>query len=151
MADDAEQIEEVSELDPDDARATAKRWRTEIDMYESKRQSFDERAKKILARYRDERVSKESGRKKMNVLWANIETLKPTTYAQIPKAEVKRRFRDQDPVGRVASMILERACDYFLDCKDTFDEMMRHCRDDYLLIGMGVNWQRYVPHFCDGS
>jgi hypothetical protein len=146
VADTTEKVEDQSELDADENKAVLKRWLTEIKLYEKKRQKFDQRAKKIIKRFKDEREAAQSNAKRMNVLWANIETLKPTVYARTPKAEVKRRFKDQDPVGRVASMILERSVDYFLDCKDRFDEGMRGARDDYLLIGLGVNWQRYVPH-----
>lgn len=145
MSDNGETIEEVSELDPEEDKATLKRWLTEIKLYETKRKKYNERAKKIIKRYKDEREGAKNT-KRLNILWANIETLKPTVYARVPKADVKRRFKDQDPVGRVASIILERAVDCFLDCKDRFDEAMRAGRDDYLLVGMGVNWQRYEPH-----
>jgi hypothetical protein len=141
----SEKIEAVDDLDPDQARATHKRWVTEIKLYEKKRKPFNERAKKITKRYKDERDSKDRT-SRMNILWANIETLEPTVYAQVPKAEVRRRFRDHDPVGRVASTILERSVDYFLDCEDRFDETMQAARSDFLLVGMGVTWQRYVPH-----
>ena len=139
-------IESTTELGEDPA-ALAKRWITEIQLYERKRERFNERGKKILRRYKDERDSQHSTQRRMNVFWANTETLKPTVYAQTPKPEVKRRYRDQDPVGRVASQILERACEYALDCDGRFDEAMRLVRDDYLLVGLGVGWQRYVPHY----
>ena len=139
-------IESTTELG-DDPAALAKRWITEVQLYERKRERFNERGKKIVRRYKDERDSQHSTQRRMNVFWANTETLKPTVYAQTPKPEVKRRYRDQDPVGRVASQILERACEYALDCDDRFDETMRQVRDDYLLVGLGVAWQRYVPHY----
>lgn len=146
MSETAEKIESPSELDKDEGKALHKQWATEIKLFEEKRKSFNERCKKIVKRYKDERESNSSA-KKFNILWANVETLKPTIYASIPKADVKRRFKDQDPVGRVASTLIERAVDYFMDCEDQFNETMEACRDDYVLVGLGVNWQRYVPHF----
>ncbi len=125
--------------------ADAKRIVTEITLYEKTTDKYRKRCEKIVKRYRDERPDKASKGKRMNVLWANIQTLAPTIYAQTPKADVQRRFKDQDPVGRVASTLLERSVDYFLDCDGRFDSVMRQVRDDYLLTGMGVAWQRYNP------
>ena len=149
MASSTAPLETVEELGTDDA-AVAQRWITEINLFEKGRTKFEKRAKKIINRYRDERETKDTNSRKMNLLWANTEVLKPTVYAQTPKASVQRRFKDSDPVGRVASMILERAVDYFLSCDvSRFDSVMRLCRDDYLLVGQAVAWQRYVPHFRD--
>ena len=144
-----DQIETEADLaqEGETARATAKRWITEIKLFEAKREKFEERAKKIIKRYRDEREASDSGKRRLNILWANTETLKPTVYAQTPKASVSRRNKDRDHVGRVASTILERAISTMNDLSDDFDETMIACRDDFLLIGMGASWCRYVPTF----
>jgi hypothetical protein len=59
---------------------------------------------------------------------------------------VTRTFNDPDPVGRVASEVLERALKVSLDNYD-FDQVMKCLRDDYLLFARGVPWVRYVPTF----
>ena len=41
-----------------------------------------------------------------------MQTLSAATFAKLPKPDVSRRFRDNDPVGRVASLILERGLDF---------------------------------------
>jgi hypothetical protein len=139
-------IETAADLG-DDESAVARRWITEIQMFEKDREPFNTRCKRIIRRYRDERDTNQAEQRRLNLLWSNVETLKPTVYAKTPKASVKRRFRDQDPVGRVASIILERSVDYFLSSDvSRFDSVMRSCRDDLLLCGIGVSWQRYVPH-----
>lgn len=143
----APQIESMADLGDDKPQALALRWITEIKLYEKKRERFDERAKKILKRYKDERASARVNDARMNVFWANVETLKPTVYARAPKPVVKRRYRDDDPVARVAATIVERGCDYWVEEEDGFDLTLRACRDDYLTVGLGVSWQRYVPHW----
>jgi len=141
-------IETTKDLGTDDA-ALARRWTTEIQLYEKKFQAYGDQCKKIIRRYRDDRDANQSSQKRFNLLWSNIETLKPSIYTQPPKASVGRRFKDDDPVGRVASEVLERAINYMLTCHSGFDDVMAQCRDDYLIVGRSISWQRYVPHFRD--
>ena len=133
----------------------ARRWLTEIKLYESEHKKFWERCEKIINRYRnsygfneDLTVNKGTSGRRFSLLWANIQTLQPTIFAKPPKAEVQRRFKDKDPVGRLASQILERCLDYFIDNED-YIQTIKNARDDFLIVGLGVHWQRYVPHFKD--
>ena len=82
-----------------------------IAAYESEFKPWEERVRKILKKYRDDKRAKGEAAR-FNVLWSNVQTLKAATYARTPRPDVSRRFRDNDPVGRVASLILERALDF---------------------------------------
>lgn len=113
--------------------------------YDKAAAKWQTQGKKIIKRYLDERGDQAS-RLKYNILWANIETLKPAIYAKTPKPEVERRFLDKDPVGRMASDVLERCLDYYLGATP-FGSTMRQARTDYLLVGRGVAWVRYEPKF----
>ena len=79
------------------------------------------------------------------MLWANVNTLKAATFSRMPKADVSRRFKDNDPVGRVASLILERAMDFEI----THYGDLKHCLEasvyDRFLGGRGSAWVRYEP------
>ena len=79
------------------------------------------------------------------MLWANVNTLKSATFSRMPKADVSRRFKDNDPVGRVASLILERAMDFEI----THYGDLKHCLEasvyDRFLGGRGSAWVRYEP------
>ena len=102
------------------------------------------RTDKILRRYRDERQVN-SMQSRYNMLWANVNTLKAATFSRMPKADVSRRFKDNDPVGRVASLILERAMDFEI----THYGDLKHCLEasvyDRFLGGRGSAWVRYEP------
>ena len=76
------------------------------------------------------------------MLWANTEVLKPSVYARPPIPQVSRRFKDRDPVGRLAAEILERNTAFELERMD-IDATLRNCRDDLLLPGRGTAWVRY--------
>lgn len=123
-------------------------WLGQIDLAEKEDKDFVARGRKIVKRYRDEREANEAMRdgKRLNVLWSNVQTLKPALYSRTPKPDVDRRFKDADANGRLASIVLERALSFSLENSD-FDHVMTQCVEDKLLPGRGVAWIRYVPHF----
>jgi hypothetical protein len=130
-----------------DRRGLARRWQVELELAEKECRNWVDRGRKIVKRYRDERDAMEEDDKRFNILWSNIQTLKPAVYSRKPKPEVSRRFKDQDPVGRVASLILERCLEYELEQYNDFDAAMKNAVEDRLLPGRGIAWVRYEPHF----
>ena len=119
-----------------------------ITAYDRAYKSWQERASKIVKRYRDEqRARQDNDQTKFNILWSNVNTLVPATYSRTPQADVGRRFRDQDPVGRVASLILERALTFEIEQYPDYRATMRQAVQDRFLPGRGTAWARYEPHF----
>jgi hypothetical protein len=115
--------------------------------YDSEFQKWQSRTKKILKRYRDD-TRGQSGNEtaKFNILWSNVQTLIPAVYAKLPKADVSRRFGDNDQVSRVASNLIERCLDFEIEHYSDFRSTMKHCVEDRFLGGRGVAWARYEPH-----
>jgi hypothetical protein len=115
-----------------------------VTQYDKEFAKWSGRTDKILRRYRDERQVN-SMQSRYNMLWANVSTLKAATFSRMPKADVSRRFKDNDPVGRVASMILERAMDFEINHYGD----LKHCLEasvfDRFLGGRGSAWVRYEP------
>ena len=118
-----------------------------IAAYERAFKTWETRADKIVKRYRDEQRAKDNKDTKFNILWSNVNTLVPATYSRIPQADVGRRFRDQDPVGRVASLILERALTFEIEHYPDYRATMREAVLDRFLPGRGIAWARYEQHF----
>lgn len=119
--------------------------RAEITAYEKEYKPWLDRCKGILERYRDirpEPVNQTFVLRKYNILWANVETLKPTLYARIPQIAVERRFKDQDPVGKLASEIAQRLGNYIVQTSEA-DEIFKQCVLDVLLPGRGQAWVSY--------
>lgn len=118
-----------------------------IAAYEREFKPWEQRVDKILKRYRDEkRASGERYNTKFNCLWANIQTLVPACYSRLPQPDVSRRFRDQDPTGRVAALILERALEYEIQHYKDYRRAMKMAVRARFLGGRGVAWARYEPH-----
>jgi hypothetical protein len=127
----------------------ARHWLASIKQAEEHYKAFFNRGDKITRRYRAELEQSEStGGAKFNLFWSNVQTLAPATYSRRPKVEVYRRFRDADPIGRLAAQILQRALQYEVDSGLDFHRALQSCVLDRLLPGQAVAWVRYEPSFA---
>ena len=118
-----------------------------VTAYDNDFKKWEARAQKIIKRYRDDNRSQNTNETaKFNILWSNVQTLIPAVYARLPKADVSRRFGDNDQVGRVASLLIERALDFEIEHYPDFRSTMKHCVEDRFLGGRGTSWVRYEPH-----
>jgi hypothetical protein len=121
-------------------------WYNCIAQYERTFKEWEGRADKIVKRYRDESRSRNNPNAKFNILWSNVQTITPAVFARLPRPDVSRRFRDNDPIGRVASMMLERALEYEIEHYGDYASAMKQAVQDRLLGGRGTAWVRYEPH-----
>lgn len=141
-----------TQIQPSDGRATpevARKWLDVIARYDRAYRTWAERVRKIHKVYTDERTNADGdsitlNNRKLNIYWANIQTLQPAIYQKLPQPNVSRRWKDDDRVARVASEMIERSVTYMFDCQD-MDAVMRQVRDDYLHAGRGQAWVRYEP------
>jgi hypothetical protein len=121
-------------------------WFNCIAQYERTFKEWEGRADKIVKRYRDQSRSQNNPNAKFNILWSNVQTITPAVFARLPRPDVSRRFRDNDPIGRVASMMLERALEYEIEHYGDYASAMKQAVQDRLLGGRGTAWVRYEPH-----
>jgi hypothetical protein len=128
------------------------RWHKELRLADAQEEDWRESGHRIIRRYRAEErdYSKNLDNqdvRKHNILWANVETMKPAMYDTTPIPDVRRRFRDKDEAAKEASELIERALSFSVDEYD-FDEMMEAVVTDYLLVGRGlpkVVYERVEP------
>lgn len=126
----------------------AAEWIKKRAAYERAFKSWKKRAKAIAERYRDYDQN-DAGKKStsdFNILWSNIEVLMPAVFSRLPKPDVSRRWRDNDPVGRVAALLLERALSFEIDHYPDYKAAMANSVLDRFLGGRGTSWVRYEPH-----
>lgn len=124
------------------------RWSAELN-YALKDATYTQwlkRCEMIVKRYRDERDRANLKLRKFNVLWSNVQTLKPLLFSRAPKPVVERRHQDRDPSGRVASQVLERCLSFQIESSKLYDHVSKAV-EDYLLPGMAQVWLRYNPSF----
>ena len=130
------------------AETTVNYWIEQITQYESTFKKWMSRVEKIEKRYRDEQsqVARPNATAKFNILWSNVQTIVPAVFSRLPKPDVSRRFKDNDPVGRVAAEILERALDFEIEHYPDYRGAMKNSVLDRFLGGRGTSWVRYEPH-----
>jgi len=131
---------------PEDAgkgeTGVVKRWLLELKLADKRESDWRKKSERVLKRYRQKEFKKYS----FNILWSNTETMRPAIYNSLPKPDVRRRFKDEDPIGKIVSEVLSRALEFGMDTTN-FDSQIRGCVLDMLLPGRGVARVRYVPSF----
>ena len=131
-----------------------KYWLDELEDSDETEKDWRDDANKVVDIYRGEDVAataigsdgQKMRKNTFNILWSNIETLKPAIYNKTPVPNVQRRFKDEDQLGKAVAQVLERSLEFMVDASD-FDRPMSDAVDDYLLVGRGVTRVRYVPTF----
>jgi hypothetical protein len=118
----------------------ARRWKKELQLAKKREDNWQTEADKIVKRYRGDEIKKN----RFNVLWSNTEILRPAIYNSRPNPDVRRRFRDADPLGKAVAEVLERSLMVFVDGDET-DDALKNDVLDGLLPGRGVSRIRYVP------
>ena len=125
---------------------TYEHWYKTIAAYDKAFKEWDYRAERILKRYRDDSRTRNNPNARFNILWSNVQTILPAVFARLPRPDVSRRFRDNDPIARVASMMLERALEFEIEHYGDYKSAMNQAVLDRLLGGRGTAWVRYEPH-----
>jgi hypothetical protein len=122
-------------------------WLSQIEKAQTtpEMRKWDKRCQVIRRKYRYE-VSAETGSRHYQLLWSNLETLRPAIYEQAPKPVVSRRWKDKSPVARVTAEMLERAISLQMELND-FNSQLEQVRDDYLLYARGQVRLKYEPVF----
>ena len=121
-------------------------WYKTIMGYERSYKRWEARADRIVKKYKDDSRYDRNPNARFNILWSNVQTIQPAIFARLPRPDVSRRFRDNDPIGRVASMMLERALEFELEHYGDYKSAMNNAVLDRLLGGRGTSWVRYEPH-----
>jgi hypothetical protein len=131
-----------------DSIHTYEEWYKKIGQYDRAFKKWEARSDRIVKKYRDDDRRQNNPNTRFNILWSNVQTITPAIFARLPRPDVSRRFRDNDPVGRVASMMLERALEYELEHYTDYKTAMTSAVFDRLMGGRGTAWVRYEPHIA---
>src|SRR5690242_13784800 len=112
------------------AELRCRRWQRELDIAGKREKDYRSYGEKVIKRYRAEEKRKNS----FNVLWSNTEVLRPAIYNSKPQPDVRRRFKDTDPLGKAVGEVLERSLFVMID-GDSTDASIKNDVLDALLPG----------------
>ena len=123
--------------------AEVRKWLDEVEESRQREKEYRKEAKRVVELY-------EAGRKQeyqYNILYSNTETLLPALYNNVPRPVTKRRFQDEDPVGKMAATAVNRSLEYLIDNGDQefndFDNAMKQAVTEALVAGRGVTWFKF--------
>lgn len=120
---------------------TFRLWIGALRLAEKDEESWVKSAVEARERYRKE---EQPGGVHFNILYSSIQTQVPAVYNSTPVPDVRRRFLDEDPVGKTAADAFERSLSHCMDEYD-FDGAMNAVVHDSLLPGRGGAVVNYKP------
>lgn len=121
-------------------RAVADRWKLELKLSDKREEEWRKTASAIYRQYTPANPAANS----FNILWTNTETLRQSVYNSLPQPDVRRRYQDEDPLGKSVAEVLTRALEFSQDTYD-FDAVLKGDVLSMLLPGRAVSRVRYVP------
>lgn len=129
-------------------------WLDALNLADAEEQHWREQATETIAIYRNSKQKLGdvlgANDRRFNILHSNVETIIPAIYNSTPIPDVRRRFSDDDKVGKEVADLLERSLSFSVDSYD-FDEGMEHDVKDMELTGRGLSRVRYVPYITSES
>lgn len=118
-------------------------WLKDIEEARKREKNFRREGNRINELY-------EGGKKseyQFNILYSNTETMLPALYNSTPRPIVQRRFKDEDPLGKMASHAAQRTLEYLVDDGNalyaSFDDLLKSATLEALLPGRGVTRFKY--------
>ena len=142
MSENYQKIDTIASLTP------YERWQSEIQAAEKELDRWQRNARKIVKNFRAERIDA-SGidanfERRFNLFTANTQIMQSALLNQLPMPSVEREFKDEnDDVGRVASLILERALEYQVRKDTRMYDIITNVVQDNLVPGVGLSWHTY--------
>jgi hypothetical protein len=120
-----------------------RRWLMELQIATKEEEDWVKDGRSVYKRYRNEGNPAE-GSTRFNILFSNVEILESAIYNSTPVPEVRRRFRDEDKVGKMVAEVLQRSLRIVIE-NGGFDDVMADTNKDHLLPGRGVARVRWSP------
>ena len=118
-------------------------WIKEINSAKKREKSYLSTGRRVVDIYE----ARQAEGSMFNILYSNTEVLAPAVYSAEPIPIVERRFKDSDPVGRLAAEMGTRILKYFINSQneeyDSFSSLMKDAVLNGLVPGRGPTRFRY--------
>ena len=120
--------------------AIAKRWKLELKLADKREEVWRKKAIDIYKLYTPDNPALHS----FNILWTNTETLRQSVYNSLPQPDARRRYQDEDPLGKAVGEVMTRALEFAQDTYD-FDNLLKQDVLAMLLSGRAISRVKYIP------
>jgi hypothetical protein len=120
----------------------SKGWLKLISDAEKTFHSYQTKSDNIDKQYANlERLAALNRDREIQLFWANVSVMAPSTYSRPPVPVVVPRFKADGELPRTASEMLERATIVMFE-RENVDGEMRLIRDDLVILARGAAWLR---------
>ena len=119
----------------------AKVWHDKLKEYRNAVEDKWEKQRQNIDRLYSREERADNADREYAIFWANIEVLKPATYAREPVPVVVPRHKQRNPLASEASEVLQRSLITTFDRSDV-DGFMKEVRDGLLMYSRGTGWVR---------
>lgn len=127
------------------------RWQGKIQDALKREKTFRKESKRVIKLYEGDKAEQTP----FAILYSNTETLQPAVYNARPIPFVDRRFKDPDPVAKMAAETGTRLLKFLIEAEsdeyDNFDELIPPAVLDALLTNRGVTRFKYVADVKEGE
>lgn len=124
-------------------------WLSELKAARKREECYRKTGQEVMDLYAAEQEQEQET--PFNILYSNTETLRPALFSAQPRPVVQRRFKDADPLGKLASEASRRMLEYHFDTNrdgyETLNEAMSAAVLDALLPGRGAVMLKYDADF----
>ena len=121
-------------------RGIARRWKLELKLADKREFDWRKKVSDIYKIYTPLNAADNS----FNILHPNTETLRESVYNSLPQPDARRRYQDEDPLGKAVGQVMTRALEFAQDTYD-FDSVLKGDVLTMLLSGRAVSRVRYIP------
>lgn len=132
-------------------QAIYQRWQGKIQDALKREKTFRKESKRVVKLYEGDKAEQTP----FAILYSNTETLQPAVYNARPIPFVDRRFKDPDPVAKMAAEAGTRILKFLIEAEsdeyDNFDELIPPTVLDALLTNRGVTRFKYVADTAGGQ
>lgn len=122
-------------------------WLDEIKQAAQRESDYRKEGREIMKLYEADKKTPAP----FNILYSNTETLLPALFSAIPRPVIERRFKDDDPVGKLAAQAGKRMLEFLIDTNmegyQTFGEALEDGTFNALLPGRGEIQVKYDATF----
>lgn len=122
-------------------------WLNEINDAKKREKDFRKDGERIL------KIYEEGERTPFNILYSNTETLLPAIFSNLPRPVIQRRYKDDDPLGKIASDAGQRMLEYLMDTDsdeyEKFSDALENAVLDGLLPGRGITSIKYTANVIE--
>jgi type II secretory pathway pseudopilin PulG len=141
----------MKELTPKQSETFVRTWMTKIEDALKREKTFRRQGKECVTLYEGDKADETP----FAILYSNTETLIPAVYSQPPVPIVDRRFKDADPVGKLAAEAGTRTLKFLLDASseddDSFDECLQADVLGGLVTNRGLSRAKYYADTSSGT